>query len=106
MITGVDMLFVVVGLILLLILVEVWDRYSDWREWDFDRRRERKLYRLELQDHIEEKKYRRHLRLVFNLLLVEKSTKSLTNAMTEATKSLNKFGELFRKKIPQYNEEN
>lgn len=100
MITGIDMLFVVVCLILLFIFVEVWDRYSDWREWDFDRRRERKLYRLEVQDHIEEKKYRRHLRLMFRLFLIEKSTKSLSNAMTEATKSLQKFHKIFSQKNP------
>jgi hypothetical protein len=66
-IDGIDLLFVLIGFILLLLAVEVWDRYHDWFEWDRDRRRQRKYRRYEIQDNFAEKQYRGHLRLLFRL---------------------------------------
>jgi hypothetical protein len=52
MINGIDLLFVVMGVILLLLVVEIWDRYRDWFDWDRDRRRQRK------QESLAEAQYR------------------------------------------------
>lgn len=62
MINGIDLLFAVIGLILLFLFVEGWNRYSDWSEWDSDRRRERKQYRYEFQESFVEAEYRSYLR--------------------------------------------
>lgn len=95
MITGIDMLFVVVCFILLFFLIEIWDRYSEWREWDFYRRRERKHFRYEFRDCIEEQKYRRHLRLMFNLITIETNTHNLSKALNKVSESFRKFNKLF-----------
>lgn len=61
MITGIDMLFVVIGLALLLLTVEIWDRYFNWYEWDRDKRRQRKFDRYELQESFVEAEYRKNM---------------------------------------------
>ncbi len=62
MITGIDFLFVAIGLILLLAVVEVWDRYCDWYEFDQEKRLERKRFRYAFQDALAEMNYRLYLR--------------------------------------------
>lgn len=94
---GIDLLFVAIGFVLLFIITEAWDRYSDWFEWDRDCRRQRKLNRLEYQEKIAEKEYRRYLRINFKILTFSRTfSHSLTPAVKQATRSIEKFGEILR----------
>ncbi len=58
-------------------MTEVWDRYREWYEWDFDRRRERKLDLLEYKDKLAEFEYREKLRLNFLITLITRGYTSI-----------------------------
>ena len=97
-ITGVDLLFVVVGFVLLFLLVEVSDRYSNWTEWDRDRRRQRKLDRLKLLEEISERDYRRHLRFIFHMKLINVSTNKFIVAMKDLGNRFKEFNQILGEK--------
>lgn len=85
---GIDMLFVAVGFVLLLIFVELWERYADWFEWDRNRRRERRRFRYDLQDAYSEMNYRLYLR--------ELLSPGLIATIRRATRTMEKFHEAFK----------
>lgn len=91
MITGIDVLFVVIGLILLILFVEIWERYSNWSEWDRKRRRARQHYRYELQESFFEKEYRRHLRFELTINVFSTSMKKMQLGFEKMTSTMNKF---------------
>lgn len=59
---GLDLLFVIFGIILLFGILEIYIWFRRWRRWDYDRRRERKFYLQLVQDSFEERAYREELR--------------------------------------------
>ena len=88
MINGIDLLFVLIGFILLLLLVEGWDRYMYWSRWNRDRRRERKCSRYELQDSFSEEEYRVELRMLLS--------DNVFSAVHKMTRSFDKWIEALR----------
>lgn len=62
MINGIDLLFVVIGFVLLFIFIEGWNRYWTWADWDRERRLKRRYFRYEFQDDFTEISYRQYLR--------------------------------------------
>jgi hypothetical protein len=87
-INGIDLLYIFVGLVLLFVVIEAWDRYSDWFEWDRDRRRKRKLDRLAYQEKLAENRYRVYLR--------GSVSNDFVMALNRAARSIEKFGEVLR----------
>lgn len=84
---GLDLLFVLIGLILLFVLMEIYIRFSSWSEWDRDRRRGRTYHLWQLKINQEEDAYRAYLRR----LLVP----SLQAATHRATRAIQKFNKAF-----------
>lgn len=90
---GIDLLYIVGGLIVLFILWEAVSHYHNWLETDRYQRRQRRLQRIQLNDILSERSYRNQLR---HMLLVGGITVKfnlLTSAFTEATKSFENFSE-------------
>lgn len=88
---GIDLLFVIVGLILLLVIWEVMTYYLDWSEWNQNRRRDRQLERYELEDDISEREYRRDLRFIFSISCLTNTFSEFVKAMKKVGDSMNKF---------------
>lgn len=95
MINGVDMLIAVILLILIFLLIEGWDRYSYWSEWDRDRRRKRQRFLYEFQDYRDEIAYREHLRLIFKVKIITNAFNSLTISANRASDSFKEFNKMF-----------
>lgn len=95
MINGIDVLFVVIGLVLLFVIVEMWVRYSAWLEWDRNRRRQRRHDSIRFKYNFEEDEYRRHLRRVFNTKILTYSFSHMTVAANRASESLREFNKIF-----------
>jgi hypothetical protein len=93
-ITGIDLLFVVIGFILLFLLVEASDRYRNWSEWDRDRRRKRRHERYILKDQIAEKEYRRRLRFEFTMNLFSIKMKKMKHSFDDVTRAIKNFNEI------------
>ena len=85
---GVDLLFVVIGFILLFLFVQGLDRYKDWVNWDRDRRRQRQHYRHEFKESFVEAEYRSYLRTLIS--------PGLISAMYKLTHAFEKFNQALR----------
>lgn len=88
MINGIDLLFVVIGFVLLLIFVEGWNRYKNWSEWDRNRRRQRQNYRHEFKESFVEEEYRSYLRTLIS--------PGLISAMYKMNYTFNKLNQALR----------
>lgn len=97
MINGVDMLITVLCFVLLFLLIDGWDRYNNWHEWNRDRRRKRKHFRYEFKDKLDEKQYRQNLRFSFSFKNITTAFEHLTTAANEASKSFENFNKAFQK---------
>lgn len=96
MINGIDILFVAIALVLLLIVWEMWDQYSDWSEWNRDRRFERRRYRYELKDAIDEGRYRSDLRIIFRVRNTTNAMYWVSHSMTETAKAFANLNQALR----------
>lgn len=89
MFNGVDLLIVVVALILIGIIWSKVNQYRNWYNWDQDRRYERRRWRQELQDCMDEAAYRidlqQDLRLIFSSALIP-TMKRVNRAFVELNK--------------------
>lgn len=101
MINGIDLLFVVIGFILLLLFVEGWSRYKNWSEWDRDRRRKRKKYRYEFRDFLAEHEYRAWLQFIFKVNILRERSKNMQLQLDEFKNSITilqtRLGEMRKK---------
>ena len=96
MINGIDLLFIIIGFVLLFLLVEGWDRYRNWSEWDRDRRRQRRYRRFELRDNLDERIYRSYLHRLAIILQITCSTSKFNDAMRDMSKSFEEFNKALR----------
>lgn len=86
---GVDLLYLVLFLVFLLLVVDFWDRYNSWSEWDRNRRLERRRLRYMFQDSYSEMTYRQQLRSLISPGLIA--------SMHRLTRSFEKFNEVLGK---------
>jgi hypothetical protein len=92
MINGIDLLFVVIGLVMLFLVWHYGSKYNKWSEWDNNRRHARKLARFDRQFKMEEEKYRKQLRLLLPIFLLTVNFTKFGEAIKKASKSIDEFG--------------
>lgn len=88
---GLDLLFVVFGLLLLLAIWELTANYVWWRRWDVERRHERRMELQDYQDTAAETRYRQDLRLSFKIRVLSSGLAGFTRAIENAQKEFENF---------------